>query len=489
MLKNLSNKYKALPIQVKAALWFLACSFLQKGISTITTPIFTRLMNTAEYGQFNVFNSWLGIITIFVTLRIYHGSYTQGLVKYEEQRNQYVSAMQGLTLTLCIVWTAIYLIFHDYINRLLSLTTIQMLAMMVMIWATAVFNFWAAEQRVLLTYKKLVLVTIIVSIAKPVVGVMLVKAATDKVTARIVGLAIVEFLGYIALFVVQIRRGKKLFDNFFWKRAILLNLPLILHYLSMTVLSSSDRIMIANMVDDDKAGIYSLAYQISQVMTLFSNTLTQTITPWVYQKIKANKVKDISKISYACLLIVVVTNIILILLGPEVVAIFAPPAYYEAIWVIPPVAISVYFMFCYDLFAKFEFYYEKTHYVMIASTIGAVVNILLNYICIKEFGYQAAAYTTLFCYVLYAFAHYIAMTYICNKNLEGIRPYSPKVLLLVSVSFIIVGLLLMITYNYKPIRYSIIIIGLVLSIIERKKILHVVSSILTIRKGKNQEAS
>ena len=60
--------YHKLPVQVKASLWFLICSFLQKGISVISTPIFTRLLSTAEYGQYSVFSSWLGIINIFVSL-------------------------------------------------------------------------------------------------------------------------------------------------------------------------------------------------------------------------------------------------------------------------------------------------------------------------------------------------------------------------------------------------------------------------------------
>ena len=55
-----------MPQPVKASIWFLICSFFQKGISTITTPIFTRIMTTAEYGHYNVFMSWMNIITPIV---------------------------------------------------------------------------------------------------------------------------------------------------------------------------------------------------------------------------------------------------------------------------------------------------------------------------------------------------------------------------------------------------------------------------------------
>ena len=86
---NILQKYRKMSVQVRASFWFLICSFLQKGISSITTPIFTRLLTTDEYGQYGAFNSWLGIITIFVTLNLFYGVYTQGLVK---SRPQFLSA-------------------------------------------------------------------------------------------------------------------------------------------------------------------------------------------------------------------------------------------------------------------------------------------------------------------------------------------------------------------------------------------------------------
>lgn len=87
MFKKVVERYREMPVQIKASFWFLLCSFLQKGISVITTPIFTRLLSTAEYGQYNVFNSWLSIATIFITLNLSYGVYTQGLIKFEDEQN------------------------------------------------------------------------------------------------------------------------------------------------------------------------------------------------------------------------------------------------------------------------------------------------------------------------------------------------------------------------------------------------------------------
>lgn len=482
MMQKMKQKYRTLPVQVKASLWFLICSFMQKGISTISTPIFTRLLNTSEYGQYSVFNSWLGIISIFVTLNLSAGVYNQGLVKYEEQRNVFSSSLQGLSTTLTIVWTIVYLTFHNFWNKIFSLTTVQMLAMLVMIWTTAVFNFWAAEQRVNFKYRNLVLLSIAVSLAKPIVGIVFVINARDKVTARILGLMLVELIGYTALFFVQIVRGKKFYSARFWKYALAFNIPLVPHYLSQTVLSSADRIMISNMCSGSAAGIYSLAYSISLVMTLFNTALMQTISPWIYQKIKNKKINDISSIAYISLICIAVVNIILIAFAPEAVAFFAPSEYYEAIWVIPPVAMSVYFMYCYDLFAKFAFYYEKTKFIMIASVVGAILNIVLNYIFIKLFGYVAAGYTTLGCYIIYSICHYIFMKRVCTEFCNSENPYSLRKIMKITIPFMAGGFLLLFTYQIFWVRYSIIVISVIVGIWKRRQIMKMLESILALRK-------
>ena len=478
---QLLQKYRKFPVQIRASLWFFVCSFLQKGISTITTPIFTRLLTTAEYGKYTAFNSWLGIVTIFVSMNLSYGVYGQGLVKFDRERDAFSSSLQGLTLTLTSVWTAIYLAFRNFWNGCFSLTTVQMLSMLVMIWATAAFNFWACEQRVKLNYIKLVIITIVISLAKPLVGIAFVLHAEDKVTARILGLALVELIGYGGFFFVQLRRGKIFYSARFWKYALMFNLPLIPHYLSQTVLNSADRIMIQNMVGDEAAGIYGLAYSISLVMTLFNTALSQTMSPWIYQKMKIQEETDIAGISYIALLVIAVVNLILIALAPELVAIFAPPEYYDAIWVIPPVAMSTIFMFSYDLFAKFEFYYEKTKYIMAASMFGAVLNVVLNYIFISIYGYYAAGYTTLVCYIVYVLTHYIFMRKICASYLGGVEIYTSKTLLKIYAGFIGCGFALMVTYQHPAVRYGIIAVVMIIVFLHRQMIVRALRQIISLR--------
>ena len=204
-----------MPVQVRASLWYLVSNFMQKAIAVISTPIFTRLLTTEQYGEYNIYTSWMGILTVIITLNLSLGVFLQGMVKFEKDAKVYASSLQGLSLVLCSGWTIIYFLFHDFFNHLFGLTTIQMTCMLLTIWTTTVFAFWSGEQRVNNKYRLLVGLTILVLIAQPTIGVVLVifSEAAYKATARVLGVVIVNLAAYTWCFFVQMKRGKTFYSK------------------------------------------------------------------------------------------------------------------------------------------------------------------------------------------------------------------------------------------------------------------------------------
>ena len=121
-------------------------------------------------------------------------------------------------------------------------------------------------------------------------------------------------------------------------------------------------------------------------------------------------------------------------------------------------------------------YYEKTKKIMVASVSGAVLNLVLNVICINLFGYIAAAYTTLICYMFFAFAHYIIMRLICREYLNNIEIYDMKFIIILSIIFTF-------TYGNMLIRYLIIAIICTAAFWKRNLF---ISSIRELKKGKKK---
>ena len=146
-IKQLLKKYNQIPIAAKATIWFMFCTILQKSISLITTPIFTRMMSTEQYGQFSVYNSWLQIFTIITTLRLNWAVFNKGMSKYKDDRDGYTSTMQTLTASITLIVFIIYLIFHKQVNALTELPTFIMLAIFAELLVTPAIDFWTIRKR------------------------------------------------------------------------------------------------------------------------------------------------------------------------------------------------------------------------------------------------------------------------------------------------------------------------------------------------------
>ena len=471
-MEKLLSVYKKLSKPVKASLWFTVSSIVEKGISLISTPIFTRILSTEEYGMYSVYQSWYSIVLIFTTLNLYAGVYNNGLTKWPEQRKKYTSALQGLSTTITVIWFIIYMLGMEFWNKLFGLSSLFILAMFIQVLFIPAFNFWAAEQRYDYKYKKLVIISLMIGISSPLLGIIAVISSSYKVEARVLSFVLIQVCVGLVLYIYNYRRGKCFYNKSYWKFALVFNLPLIPHYLAQTVLGQADRIMIAQIVGKEEAAIYSVTYTISMMFTIVTNAINTTFIPYTYKAIKDKKYKDLKNNTSFLVLLVGGACIVVMAFGPEIIKIFASPEYYEARWIIPPVAEALFFMFIFPLFCNIEFYFEKTKFIMIASGVAAGTNILLNMLMIPKFGYVAAAYTTLICYILLSVSHYIAYRRICKKEGLFIHLYNIKFIVGLGMVSILVMIFMTMLYDALIIRYGTIFIICLAVFIKRKTVIN-----------------
>lgn len=459
-IRQLIKKYELMPAVARASLWFVICGFMTRGVSLLTTPIFTRLLTTEEYGVYSVFNSWLEIVTIFASLKLGYGVYIQGLVKFSEDQERFSSSLLGLATTWCGGAFAVYLIFHKTFNNLLGLETPMIVCIFIMVISTVALDFWSARKRNEFKYTTLVKVTMIIVVLKPVLGIIAVILSSDayKVEARIATLALVELAIGSVLYIQIMCRGHDFFNKKYWKYALLFNLPLVPHFLSQVILNHSDRIMIQKMVGASAAGVYSLAYSMAMILSMINTSILQAIRPWVFQRIKANEKEKIQPVVLSAILVVAFCNIMLISFAPELVAVFAPDSYSGAVGLMPLITLAVLFAFLYNLFVDIEMYFEKTKAVMNIAVICAVINLVTNYFGIKMFGYIAAAYTTLACYVLMAVMHYCSMEKMLRKNKVNDKIYDAKIIVEISLIYVLIGTIMGILSGHLVLRLAVMTI-------------------------------
>lgn len=462
------RKYQSLSQGVKAGLWFTICNLLQRGISFITMPIFTRIMTQTNYGLFSTYASWYSFLLIFTSLNLSSYVFNKGMVRYEDDRDGLQASLQGLGFITTIIIFIIYWIFKDHINNYTGLDTPIMLCMFVHMFFEPPILLWTARQRFEYRYIAVIIVTLLITIFTPITGVIAIWIGEKQLLDRVIADAVVPFAFGLVIATLTVVKSQTLFSRKYWKYALSFNLPLIPHFLSTTLLNQADRVMITSIAGAEYTALYSVAYALGMVTTLFSTAIQQSLLPWLYSKLKNRdycRIKDVTNITVA---VVFIVCILLILIAPEIMLILAPSSYADAVWVIPPVCASVFFIYIYNLFANIEYYFEETKYVAIASVLAALANCGLNYIFINWYGYIAAGYTTLFCYAVLSYMHYIFMKKACRKHQFDETIFDFKFLLFLIILFLLIVTLIVAFYETTLIRYLIFLIVSIIVLVNQK---------------------
>lgn len=477
LMKKGYSKYISIPIAARAALWFVACTMLQKCIGFITVPIFTRLMPTEEYGLYNTYLSWYSILTVFCTLNMHNCIYINRYTKADTLREKNAVSVPLLSLSevLTIGVFIVYVIFHNQLDCIIGLPFPMVCLLFAQIFFEPPVHFWSIKQRFEYRYVVLVIVTILMVILNSVLGIVFVYfSTTNESMARVFSVVLVQIIFGGIFYFYFFLRAKKLFSFKGWLQALKVQLPLLPHGLSLTILGSSDKIMISAMRSPAESAVYSVAYTAGYIVSIIKSSIVDAMRPWMYKKIKEKDYNSIRKNVNTIMIIITLLSVLFTAFAPEIVYIMAPSQYHEAVYVIPPVAASSFFTFLYNMFSIVGMYFEKTTKIMFASVSGAIMNLILNFIFIPIYGYMAAAYTTLVCYIFFTFAHYIIMRSICKQHLDDVKLFDMKFIYIISVLVIAIMIIFEFTYKYVFVRYGIILAIVIILFVKRNTFINTI---------------
>ena len=463
---------KQLPKGVKASIAFFVSSLVTKGIAYLTTPIFTRILTEEEYGQVSVFLTWLQVFGIIAMFCLSYGVFNNGMIEYPEKRDRYSFSLLILSNIITLSFFGILFCLYPVLSKHLKIGPYLLLLMFGVFLTQPAYNFWVSRQRYELKYKASLIWSIVSAVLSPSIAILciLFNKEGSNVYPRLFGAECTLIAIYIAFYVFLGIKSEWKIDIKFWKEAMLFNLPLIPHYLSTYLLGSSDKLMISFLVGDAEAAYYSVASSIAAVAAIIWTAINGSLIPYTYEKCKEKNFEDINRVTLPLITVFSVGCLIVILLGPEAVRLMATSNYMQAIYVIPPIVGGVFFQIQYYSYANVVYYYKKPLFVMIGSLTAVTANLILNYFCIKQWGYLAAGYTTIICYVIQATIDYFAMRKVVGKSI-----YNMKYILALSIIMIAVSLTSAFIYDFMVVRLSILALVLILLLIFRKKIMGIIS--------------
>lgn len=475
IVEKAQHKYKELPVALKATFWFTVCSFVQRGMSIITTPLFTRLMSTDEYGLYSTYTAWENVLFMIVSLSLYK-SLMNLYVKHDDYK-MVLSAICGIELLVTGICLVAGVIFNKQIGIILKIPSSLVICLFINFVSQSAFQAWAIYKRYVYEYRMLIVATLIVSVGSSLVSIISVVFICRTAFSRAVSISIVTAIVAAAIYSSVFKSEKVFYNKEVWLFAITFSVPLLPHYLSEFVLQSSDKLMINYLCSSSDVALYSIAYAVGSIINLFTNSVNATFSPYLYQKIKEGEYSKLVTRANQVLIFIGTILAGIMMFSREIVLVFGGTKYVESAAVIVPICLGVFFNYLFSFFGQIQQYFEKKIAIIIPSIMCAVLNIGLNYVFIKIYGYQAAAYTTFLCYFIFFVLNYFLYLRTC-KEVLGTKIYDGRSIFIICLAIIATGGIITILNQFIYLKYAILTILLFIGIIKRRSVIGFIKQVV-----------
>lgn len=450
---------------IKAGTWYLICNFITNGLNFITAPIFTRIIPQEAYGQYNNYMSWCGILGCIVTINV---SATIARARYDF-KDEFKSYLTSIFLMATAYTSGLYVIawiFRDALTSFLHMNMLCVSLIFICSFAQTPTAIFQTLQRLDYKYKLNIFITLVTAIMTSVVSVILVLKWDDKFMAKVLGSqlpTLVISMGFYLYYLLQWRKPK-------WrhcKYAFAVAFPYMPHMLAGNMLIGLDRVMITDLRGAEETAVYSVAGNCISIMAIFSSCINTAIQPWLVEKLHDKSHGQIKKIMNIIFLLFTLLCGYLIIFAREIILIIGGKRYGAAVAVMPPLVAGCLFQFVYGFYVSVEQYEKKTLGMAVATMAAALTNWGLNGIFIPRYGYQAAAYTTMFSYLFLFVIHYFLLYRLKLHTL-----FDTKIVIGLMALLCLFGA--MISWLNDYVRYAVIIVMTGAILYTGIKVLHVV---------------
>ena len=444
------NSEKAL----KAGAWYVVSSVIVKAIATLSTPIFTRLMTTEEFGMASTFVSWYTLLLPFCTLNL---TYSIGRAKldYPKTLDKYVGSMQLLSMVVTGIWVGFTIVFIKPLSSFFELSVPLVVFLCIYLLFTPTIHFVQNGYRYRYRYKQNIAIAWYIALSTVILSLILILANPgDKAVLRGAGIALPNCVLSIFLWIKALRNGNISVNKEYWKYGVTLSLPLVLHTVCLGVLSQSDRIFIAKICGQSDTGVYSLVYSYGIIITVITNAIADGWLPWFHDNYYAGNFESIRINARRIVILGCYIGLACVALAPEAIRILGGAKYLRGLPCATPVIIGIVCQYIYTHYVNIEMHLKKTKYVSFGTVFAAIMNIALNAIFIPRYGYVAAAYTTLASYIALMFIHFLI-----TRMVLKVRLYDDRFMFGCLIVTALISFVLMNTYSMTVVRYLIIISG------------------------------
>ncbi len=297
--------------------------------------------------------------------------------------------------------------------------------------------------------------------------------ANEGAVGMLKGTMIGNLLALLLLIPLTLSQVVLRFNFRILKNTLAYCLPLVPLVLSSWIVNMSDRIFIERYFGTYDVGIYSLAYKIGQLVQFVSLSILMAYNP-VFYKVANSEDESKAKIKLGNINNMVVHILMYIgfsvsFLSKDITYLFFDREYLGAYQIVPLIALGYFFIQLVSLQNLSFHQHKKSLVIMNINLVAAFINITMNFLLIKEFGYLGAAWATVLTQIIlfsivYSFSR---KYYFIPFNWVEILPF-----IIIFSSIVIINVFVL-EYGFYPFLmklFAVLFIGFLMVIFKRKSI-------------------
>lgn len=240
------------------------------------------------------------------------------------------------------------------------------------------------------------------------------------------------FVGLIIVFLALVRKKETIFSNFnlqnknFHKGIMSYSIIVTVSSVASWAISFSDRVMIESIIDSSTLTIYVLNAQIAGVVGIVLSLVSVYFFPNIYKNFKHNPILELKKaltVQAILILVIVLFSFLYFYIGDDLLLFVLEKSYdVNSFWLVYILLIANSLLIFINYSSVFLSLLDKIHINTYAYLIGAIINIFINIVFLRDYGVLVAAVSTL---VAYSIILLITNTYLL-LNFKSLSIYQLK---------------------------------------------------------------
>ncbi len=208
----------------------------------------------------------------------------------------------------------------------------------------------------------------------------------------------------LILLLPEFKKTEFKFDKSLWKEMFIYAFPLVIAGFAGMINETLDRILLKYLIAPEnnplaQLGIYGANYKLAIFMSLFIQAFRYAAEPFFFSQSES---KDRDKVYAEVMNYFILAGSVIyigIIIYLDVFKYFIGEEYHSGLHVVPILLLANLFLGIYFNLSIWYKVANKTRWGAIIAIVGAIITIALNIWLIPQFGFTAAAWVTLICYL------------------------------------------------------------------------------------------